>query len=75
MQNLKQFHYIRYGALSNLVSGYESNLSIKLTENTFNIFETHIPLKVSFKTYFVSFIDKFDSIPLIKLDNAPHLVQ
>ena len=77
MQSLKQFYYTRDEALSGLVSGIESNLSIKLTKYEFNIFETHIQLKVSFKllkTYFVSFIDKFDSIPLTKLDNAPSLV-
>ena len=49
MQSLKQFYYTRDEALSGLVSGIESNLSIKLTQYAFNIFETHIQLKVSFK--------------------------
>ena len=71
MQSLKHFYYTRDGALSSLVSGIVSNLSIKLTKYAFNIFEIHIQLKVSFKllkTYFVRFIDKFDSIQLTKLD-------
>ena len=52
-----------------LFVGYNGKFSMnikKLPKYAFNIFEIHIQLKVSFKllkTYFVRFIDKFDSIP------------
>ena len=77
MQSFKHFHHTRYGAFSSLVKFIESNLSIKLTRNAFNSFETHFEVNMDFqgvKGIFVSFIDKFDSIALTKLENAPYLV-
>ena len=77
MQSFKHFHHTRYGEFSSLVIAIESNLSIKLTKNAFNSFETHFELNMDFKAVkgiFVSFIDKFDSIALTKLENAPYLV-
>ena len=49
MQSLKQFYYTRDEALSGLVSGIESNLSIKLTKYVFNSFETNFELNMGFK--------------------------
>ena len=77
MQSFKHFHHTRYGVFFSLVKCIESNLSIKLTRNAFNSFETHFEVNMDFqgvKGIFVSFIDKFDSKALTKLENAPYLV-
>ena len=50
-------------------------------KNSQNMSSTALKLTLSWiwvlkmlNAYFVSFVDKFDSIPLTKLDNAPYLV-